>query len=200
MAESAHGPASSSGQAGEIALSSSRMREPGLPKVLTWRWAPCVALALGACSFAAFAMLVIPERIGTLEAGSSSAASFGADARFASTQSLSQSADDRSASASNNGPSSFSTLPSHQGVARAAVNLFPKRGFSPPLERPEPPAPPPAAVPPQPALDPAALQAPPPPAAPEAPAMAAPPPAPEPVAMPAPAEAAAPDTPSRQAD
>jgi hypothetical protein len=122
-------------------------------KVLSWRWAPCVALALGACSFSAFAMLVIPERIGNVTAPAPAGAAFRFDSSLASTQ-TSPDAEGRFAnSGSSSTSASFSSLESTQGAARAATNLFPKRGFTPPLERPEQPPAPPPVIPAQPVLD-----------------------------------------------
>lgn len=147
-----------------------RMREPGIPQVLTWRWAPCVALALGAISFAAFAMLAIPERIGS---GGSSPS--GMSARMSLGNSL------LSTQPSPTPPSDWNDNPSGSGrtvpnavtqVASRAGDMFPKRGFTPPLERPEPP---PVPAPPPPLESPPMQIAPagPPPAA---PALPAPPP------------------------
>ena len=48
------------------------MWEKGLPQVLTWRWAPCLALVLGSVSFVAFALVAIPDRIGHIDAESTS--------------------------------------------------------------------------------------------------------------------------------
>lgn len=126
----------------------------GTSKVLSWRWAPCVALAVGACGFAAFAMLVIPERIGDVPMPSPGDAGFRLDGSLASARSGSESASGFSDSGSSSSKSAaFSSLPSHQGAARSAANVFPKRGFTPPLERPEPPPPPPPVVAQQPVLD-----------------------------------------------
>ncbi len=73
----------------------------------------------------------------------------------------------------------FSALPSHAGASQPGSNVFPKRGFTPPLERPAlPPSPPPLAPPP-PVLE---LQPPPTPVPPPAdatPPQAAPPPEPQ---------------------
>lgn len=147
------------------------MRAIGTSKVLSWRWAPCVALVLGAFCFAAFAMLVIPERIGGA-APSPGSAAFRLDGNLASAQ-LGADSSRRFSNSDTTGSTSttFSSLPSNQGASRSAANLFPKRGFTPPLERPEPPPAPPPVVPQQPALEvappQAAVQVPPPPDAPQ---------------------------------
>jgi hypothetical protein len=141
------------------------MREQGIPKVLTWRWTPCAALVLGSLSFVAFALLAIPDRIGPVEADG---ASTGASLRnnFARTQIGSPPANDFSGEDT----STAAATPSPVGrTANHASEAFPKRGFTPPLERPEaPPAPPPP--PPPPIVPPAPVAE---------PAPAAPPPAPE---------------------
>lgn len=165
------------------------MREIGLPKVLTWRWTPCAALTLGAASFAAFALLVIPDRIGELGAATQSAAArLTSGNSFASTQS--NPSPGSNWSTTNNAASPSPPPPntvSHVSAARPN-DVFPKRGFSPPLERPEPP---PTPVPtPPPAVN---LQMP--TAAPQTVAEPVPPPPPAPVAEPQaspPAEAPAP--------
>lgn len=171
------------------------MRESGIPKALTWRWAPCAALALGALSFAAFAMLVIPDHIGDLGAAAPARIGLPGGNGFGAV------------TTGNNGfpaqpvpapPANWSDAgrgfgaPATQLAARAG-DAFPRRGFSPPLERPEAPAPPPQPVPavmpsPQPAAE-APL------APPQAPApQVAPPPTPPPPADP-PAAMASPETP-----
>jgi hypothetical protein len=172
------------------------MRELGIPKVTSWRWAPCAALVLGSCSFVAFALLVIPDRIDT--ASADGAASMRLGNHFASNQMSPPAAD-----WSGNGPSTATHIDNARPstVTRVATHgseVFPKRGFTPPLERPasEPP-PPPAVIPqvPPPAVIPQVPPAPPqaePPAPPEAAvpppeAPAAQPELPPPGAAPAPA-------------
>lgn len=125
------------------------MRDYGLPKILTWRWTPCAALTFGAASFAAFALLVIPDHIGELGAEAQSAAArLNLGANLASTQTPAPAADftGTSSGVSNSSPPS-GTVTRVSGARPA--NFFPKRGFSPPLERPDPPrapAPPPPAL------------------------------------------------------
>jgi hypothetical protein len=148
------------------------------PKVLSWRWAPCLALTLGACCFSGFLVLVIPERIGSVEATSPGSAAFGSDGSLASARTF---ADGPSRFSSADGADQTSTAHSPaQGAARAAMGGFPKRGFTPPLERPEPPPPPPTVLPQQPMLQvappPEAVQVP----QPEAQPPQAPPPQPQP--------------------
>lgn len=155
------------------------MREFGLPKLLTWRWTPCAALSLGAASFAAFALLVIPDQIGELGAATQNAAArLSLGNGFASTQAPDEAA--RNWSANNAATPSGAAPPNgvtHVSAARPAI--FPKRGFTPPLERAEPPPPPvpppPPAQPPAPALT---LQMTPPPAQPATEPPAPPPQAP----------------------
>jgi hypothetical protein len=148
------------------------MRENGLPPVLTWRWAPCAALVLGSLSFVGFALLAIPDHIGHIDAsGTQSSLQLGN--QFARTQTPLPAADwsgdtTNTVSAS---PSLRERTATHTGDASA----FPKRGFSPPLERAEPPAPP----------------APPPPIAPVQPQLNVPPPVPALPAPPPPAPAQA---------
>jgi hypothetical protein len=154
------------------------MREPGIPKLLTWRWAPCLALALGALSFCTFALLVIPDQIGGLEPGSSSMRLSNQLSRTQATPGTGNWSDSEESGESDEGKPSTAS-PANHLASRAAGN-FPKRGFTPPLDRPEPPpgaAPPP--VPPSvPAPPPAAIPAP----SPEAEA------APAPTLAPAPAQ------------
>lgn len=174
------------------------MRENGLPPVLTWRWAPCAALVLGSLSFVGFALLAIPDHIGHIDA-SSTRSSLQLGNQFASTQTPAP-ATDWSGDTTN----TVSALPNSRertATRTGEVSAFPKRGFSPPLERPEPPAapvPPPPAAPAQPQLNvpppvPALPPAPPPPAPQQAepPAQAAPPAQATPVPPP-------PDAPAQQ--
>jgi hypothetical protein len=122
------------------------MRELGMPKVLSWRWTPCAALTLGATSFAACALMAIPDQIGQLGAATQTAAArLSLGNGFASTRTTAAPADEWS-SASNVATTSPNTNPTVTRVAAARpAEPFPKRGFSPPLERP---APPPAPAPP----------------------------------------------------
>jgi hypothetical protein len=105
------------------------MWEIGRPNLI-WRWAPCGALALGAVAFASFVTFAIPDHIGDgapkVEGGS----------LYASTLTP------RTTNVTD--PSSGAREPSHTPAAppapRAAPitpvpSVFPKRGFSPPLER-----------------------------------------------------------------
>jgi outer membrane biosynthesis protein TonB len=147
------------------------MREPGIPQVLTWRWAPCIALALGAISFAAFAMLAIPERIGDVGSSAhSTSASMTLDNGFATTQPSPSPPGNWN---DNPGVSSRAVPNGVTQVASRAGDLFPKRGFTPPLERPEPPPAPPTAIPPPPVQLDAPPQVAPQPAAPQQPAASA---------------------------
>ncbi len=159
------------------------MRSIGTSQLLSWRWAPCVALVLGASCFAAFAMLVIPDHIGTAPTPGSGTASF-LSGNLASTQTNVDSASRFSGSDANSGSSS-STLSSNHQSARS--NVFPKRGFTPPLERAAPPPPPP------PQQQPLALEVQPPVAVPV-------PPPPEQAPAPAQAPQAEPELTVRQTD
>src|SRR5690349_21531961 len=76
------------------------MRENGLPRVLTWRWAPCLALVLGSVSFVAFALVAIPDRIGHVDPESTTD-SLRLGAALARTQSPSTSANDWSGDTTN---------------------------------------------------------------------------------------------------
>jgi hypothetical protein len=176
------------------------MREIGLPK-LSWRWAPCAAFVLGSLSFVTFALLAIPDHIGHVAAeGTSSSLRFGSALARTQAQSGAQAPNDWSGDTTNTAsatpsPGVRSLQPSL--VAQNADGAFPKRGFTPPLERAEPP---PAPPPPQltPAQQQPQLNVPPPvpvpPPAAEPPPPAAPPPQPELIPqaapVPAPAEAA----------
>jgi hypothetical protein len=161
------------------------MREYGIPKVLTWRWTPFAALVLGSLSFAGFAMLVIPDRIGHVDA-ESSAATLRLGNGFASTQPGSAPAANWSSSDDNDSATGAVTPSPVSRVATRGPDSFPRRGFSPPLERTDPPPTtdsPPVPVlppPPPPQLIPPPAVEPPPPAPPPAEAPPAPPPAAEP--------------------
>jgi hypothetical protein len=150
------------------------MRDLGIPKLLTWRWAPCAALVLGSLSFVGFVTLAIPERIGGLVEGAGKASSLrlGNHLARARTGTPESPADfsGESGSDSTAAPRPVTHIAQHSG------DNYPRRGFSPPLDRPAPPpAPPPIAVMPPPASSPVEA-APPPPATP------VPPPAAEPAA------------------
>ena len=157
------------------------MREYGIPKVLTWRWAPFAALVLGALSFVAFTLLAIPDRIGHVEAGSTTDR-FSLGNRFVRSPVGATPASDWSKDNAEPGVAAPSPV---TRVATQSADNFPRRGFSPPLERSDPPAPP--APPPQPVL------AIPPPVPAPAPAPPPPPAAPAPEVMPQPVPA--PDAP-----
>jgi hypothetical protein len=151
------------------------MRDYGIPKLLTWRWTPCAALVLGALSFVGFALLAIPDRIGD-EASAPNVKLGNAFSRNPSTQPNADFTE-----------SDESEAPAPTPATRLASrgnNQFPKRGFTPPLDRPAPvePAPEPQLIPPPTPAEPPppaveAVPPPPAPAAPEpSPAMPAPPP------------------------
>lgn len=173
------------------------MREIGLPK-LSWRWAPCAAFVLGSLSFVTFALLAIPDHIGHVDPSSTTSS-----LRFGGPLALSQSPTTTQNDWSGDTTNTVSATPSPgvrsmqpSLVTQNADGSFPKRGFTPPLERPEPPAAPPPVLTPaqqQPQLNvPPPVPAPPPPGA-EAPQPAAPQPAaPQPELIPQPTAAPAP--------
>ena len=176
------------------------MRENGFPQVLTWRWAPCAAFVLGSISFAAFMLLAIPDHIGQIPAEATTN-SLG----FPLARSQPAVAPQSDWSGDTTNTASATPRLAERSVARNNdANAFPKRGFSPPLERPEPPPVPvmPAPPPPQPQLNvpppvPAPVEPPPPvppmPPAPQteaAPTAQAVPPPPDAPQQPAPAPAA----------
>lgn len=148
------------------------MREPGIPKLLTWRWAPCLALVLGALSFCAFALLAIPDQIGALEPGSSSMRLGNQLSRTQTAPGTGNWSDSEASGEGDEGKASSASPANH--LASRAAGSFPKRGFTPPLDRPEPP--PGEAPPPVPAPPPAAIPAP----SPEGEAAPTPPPTPAP--------------------
>jgi hypothetical protein len=124
------------------------MRENGLPQVLTWRWTPCVAFVLGAVSFAAFMLLAIPDHIGEIPA---EATSDSLRLQLARTQAAPTPESDWSSDTTNTASATPRLAERTAAMRGGDVSTFPKRGFSPPLERPEPPpAPAPAAPPPTP--------------------------------------------------
>jgi hypothetical protein len=158
------------------------MREKGLPQVLTWRWAPCAAFVLGSISFAAFMLLAIPDQIGQVPA---EATSNSLRFQLARTQAAPPAQSDWSSDDTTNTASATPRLGERSATRISEPSGFPKRGFSPPLERPEPPpAPAPAAPPPMPPQP--QLNVPPP----------APPPADQPPAAPPPQREAMPQAPA----
>ena len=168
------------------------MREYGIPKVLTWRWTPFAGLVLGSLSFAVFAMLVIPDRIGHVDAESTTA-TLRLGNGFASTQP--GPAANWSSSDDNDSATGAATPSQVSRVATRGPDSFPKRGFSPPLERTEPPPAPAPPPPPPPQLIPPPVAEAPPPAPSPAPEAAPPPMADRPDPGPAP-DAAAPVLPT----
>lgn len=165
------------------------MREIGPPKLQAWRWAPCAAFVLGSLSFVTFALVAIPDHIGQVdpESTTSSLRFGGALARTQSppTPQNDWSGDTTNTASATPGPGVRSE-PSL--VTQNADGSFPKRGFTPPLERPQMPVAPPQQQPPQQQPQ---LNVPPPVPAPP-PAAEPPPPAPQPELMPQAAPASAP--------
>ncbi len=163
------------------------MREYGIPKVLTWRWAPFAALVLGALSFVAFTLLAIPDRIGHVDAETTTDR-FSLGNHVGRIPVNATPASDFSKDTAD--PAAAAASPVAR-VATQSADTFPRRGFSPPLERPEPPAPPAPPAPPQPVM--AIL-----PPTPAPPAPAPPPPAAEVMPQPVPSPDAPP--PAQPAD
>jgi hypothetical protein len=126
------------------------MRDIGIPKLLAWRWTPFAALVLGSLSFVGFVTLAVPDKIGgALEGASTSSLRLGN--HFSRTQPTHSTAAESSPEFSSSDDSGSSAPPPPSPatqVATLAPREYPKRGFSPPLERPEPepPPPPPPAV------------------------------------------------------
>lgn len=166
------------------------MRDIGIPKLLAWRWTPFAALVLGSLSFVGFVTLAVPDKIGgALEGASSSQLRLGN--HLGRAQSPRSGAADTGSDVSTSDESNLGTSsppppsPGTQVATHSPQSSYPKRGFSPPLERPAapPPPPPPVAVapptpePPQPVLNvPPPQDAPPPPPQPVAITPDAPPP------------------------
>ena len=142
--------------------------------IAEWRWTPAVGLALGALSYVSLALLVIPDQIGD-DARKTSIGTFQSlrNRNSAFAASIAPSLTDSEASRTDSVNAIAPTPPSPQPVAHVDESNFPRRGFTPPLERVEPAPPPPPPPPPAPEI---VVQPPPPPPAAEAPP--APPPAP----------------------
>ena len=142
------------------------MRDLGIPKLLTWRWAPCAALVLGSLSFVAFVTLVVPEHIGGMVDGAGRASSLRLGNSLARSRTTKTEApadySGESASESVAAPAPAPSPVTH--VAQLTGDNYPRRGFSPPLDRPAPPPPPPVAAFTAPLPTPEAAPPPPPPA------------------------------------
>lgn len=115
-----------------------------------WRWAPCVGLTAGSLTFVALALLLIPTHFGGEPRGESPLSSFDSSPQRAifsssltgnSIEPAARRGEDIRVARSLPQPASPSNEMSIAGVA-------PRRGFSPTIDRPEPP---PAPVPPPPA-------------------------------------------------
>ena len=127
------------------------MRVPQLVSdFVEWRWAPCVGLTAGSLTFVALALLLIPTRLGREPGVASTLNSFDnpRPQRAIFRSSLTGKLSEPSARSSDELSIARSLpQPSPQGTETGVV---PRRGFSPIIDRPEPPpAPPPA-----PAVDP----------------------------------------------
>src|SRR4051812_2134866 len=147
--------------------------------IIQWRWAPTVAIALGALSYVSLAVLIIPDRLGD----ASGSPSLGVNALSAARSSGSLFGASVSGAAQHEaGDTDTSSNSGLQGVVHGSSprqvmqSGFPRRGFTPPLPRAEPEVPPP---PPPMAPPPAVVIQPPPPPPP-------PPAQPEPESVPAP--------------
>ncbi|HWA74114.1 MAG TPA: hypothetical protein VG937_17345 [Polyangiaceae bacterium] len=149
--------------------------------IVEWRWTPTVGLALGAVSYVSLALLIIPDRIGDDERNASRVGTFQAlrnrTSAFAASiaPSLTDSEPPRAESGAEPAPSP--PTPAAQPHPTDESN-FPRRGFSPPLERAEPPPPTPTPTPEPVVVPPPAPPPPEPPAA--APASPQPEPSPPP--------------------
>jgi len=117
------------------------MRVPQIVRdFFEWRWAPCVALTVGSLAYVGLAVLLIPSQI---DGGSGSA---NLPASFDRTTALPNTA--FAASLAQNSPAAPPTAhePMHRSPPPPPANDpmgAPRRGFSPPIDQPEPPAPPP---------------------------------------------------------
>jgi hypothetical protein len=121
--------------------------------IIQWRWAPTVAIALGALSYVSLAVLIIPDRLGD----ASGTPSLGVNALSAARSSGSLFGASVSGAAQHEaGDTDTSSNSGLQGVVHGSSprqvmqSGFPRRGFTPPLPRPEPEVPPPAPAPPPP--------------------------------------------------
>jgi len=156
-----------------------RIRDP-LIDFIGWRWSPCIGLTAGSLTFALLAVLFIPAHVGEPSSQDNTRSAFersvGPAPRALLAASLTREAteDARSSAEEASPPVPTAPRPAHAGPPA-------RRGFSPIVDRPEPPPaappPPPAAAPPAPAPPPPALPAVPPPipvveAAPSVPAKA----------------------------
>jgi hypothetical protein len=126
------------------------MRAIGISRFLEWRWAPCVALSAGACTFVLAAVLAIPDHIGFTRAAER--------ARSGASRALMNNSEVNTAARVGGGytdaddrePAELASQPGMTpSPARALSQGLPakRRGFTPPLERPDPPPPPPPAIP-----------------------------------------------------
>jgi outer membrane biosynthesis protein TonB len=179
--------------------------------IVEWRWSPAVGLALGALTYVSLALLVIPDSIGDEGKSLRSVGTFQSlrNRTSAFAASIAPSLAD---SETPRGDTMNAVVPAPQSQPSPEPPVsdgnFPRRGFSPPLERAEPPPPPapappavpeivvqpPPPVPPPPAPPPPEAQPAPPNTAAEAPATPPPAASPDPAqAPPPPGPAAAPD-------
>lgn len=148
------------------------MRENGIPKLLTWRWAPCAALVLGSLSFIGFVTLSVPDHIGDTARRASALGLGNHLSRIQSTNGANALSTDINAADADGDEAPSGAFSQPTRVATHGNDVFPKRGFTPPLDRPAPAEPPPPPPPPP------VVAAPP-----MAEAVAPAPPPPEPVAV-----------------
>jgi hypothetical protein len=116
----------------------------------------------GALSFVGFALLVIPDHIGAKNGGEGRSLGLGMANGFVRNEATTPATNDWSGDTSSSVAAAMPANPTSRIISRSS-DAFPRRGFTPPLERPEPPPAPPPAVPPA-----MATPAPPPPVAPDA--------------------------------
>ena len=151
---------------------------PMVSDFFEWRWAPCVGLSAGSLGFVALALLLIPTRIDAGPAATSSdlsnaSAMLDRPTTASPPRALFGAALPRDFAGANH-VSDPAPAPPRPRVKPSEAPANVARGFSPIIDRPEPPAPPP---PPPPTMAAEAAPAPPPPpATPPPPASAAPPP------------------------
>jgi hypothetical protein len=133
-----------------------------VPKVLVdlveWRWAPAAALSLGAVFYVGLVVAVIPERIGASRNSQTEGRLFTSPAStslFAARVGASLDGQRESVESESAPPAAHRTMPAPAAPVIHDSPSSARRGFSPPLPRPEPeaappPLPPPPGMPPPP--------------------------------------------------
>jgi outer membrane biosynthesis protein TonB len=164
-----------------------------LREFVAWRWAPFVGLVAAALLYVVLVVLLVPSEISSSEEGGDAGTSTSTFAGRGATEHTKLSrGSPRTAIAAMEpgGPNEHLNMIRALPTPTPAATPFPRRGFSPPLERPEPPPPPPPPPPPAAPPPPPPVAAGPPPEAnlgpPQDPAPQAPPDTPDPLQQPAP--------------